>query len=66
MSKKTIDYGKLDSSITFRIPGHAKALFHKLPIERKHEAEHRLRIVIARAIHDSKFDPDIYLGDEEV
>lgn len=55
---------KLDETISFRLPSHTKAAFRKLSIEQKHEAEHNLRLVIAKATHDSRFKPQDYLGDE--
>ena len=56
---------KLDETLTIRLPSDLKILFRKLPIEKKHEVEHRIRLVIARACHDAKFNPhDYYLGDE--
>jgi hypothetical protein len=55
---------KLDETMTFRLPAHLKDQYRKLTIEQKHEAEHRLRVVIARAVYDSRFDPDHFLGEE--
>ncbi len=55
---------KLDETMTFRLPSHLKDQFRKLTIEQKHEAEHRLRVVIARAVHDSQFNLAHYLEDD--
>lgn len=55
---------KLAETISFRLPKHTKNLYEKLPIEAKHETQHQLRLVIAKAIHASQFNPDLYLSDD--
>ncbi len=59
------EQSKCDDTFTFRLPGHTKAAFKKLTITQKHEAEYKLRIVIAKAIHEARFVESHYLGDEE-
>lgn len=56
---------KLDATLSFRIPTHTKLLFEVLTIEQKHEAYRKMRIQVARAIHDAQFKPEMYLGDGE-
>ena len=65
MDKEQDTHCKLDETMTFRLPAHLKAQYLKLTIDQRHEAEQRLRVVIARAVHDSRFDLDHYLGDHE-
>jgi hypothetical protein len=65
MKEKCEEFSKFDDTYTFRLPGHIKSMFKKIPIEKRHIADHNLRLVIVRAIHDSKFDASTYLGDEE-
>jgi len=55
---------KLDETKTIRVPGELKVLFNRLPIEERHIAEHRMRLVMARAVHEHTFNPrDFYLGE---
>ena len=59
------DCGKLDDTISIRIPRHLKVQFDKLPLEKKHVALHNLRLEIAKAVHSSKFNPSDYLVEGE-
>jgi len=62
--RKKGDEMKLEETISFRLPKHTKALYEKLPTAAKHETQQQLRIVIAKAIHVSQFNPNLYLDDE--
>lgn len=56
------DEAKLGSTYSFRIPHHIKAQLDCLPTDQKVILNRRLRVEIARSIHDSRFDPKHYLG----
>lgn len=56
------DEAKLQATYSFRIPYHIKAQVDCLPSDQKVILNRRLRVEVARAIHDSRFDPNYYLG----
>jgi hypothetical protein len=56
---------KLTETYTLRISPTLKEMLDALNTEQKHDLNHRLRIEIARAIHNSKFSPDVYLSEEK-
>jgi predicted DNA-binding protein len=53
---------KLLKNYAFKIPVEMKELVDKLPDHEKAELNHRLRIEIARKIHETTFNPEDYLG----
>jgi len=55
---------KLTSEYTLRIPEITKFELDKLDPNQKLRMNHQIRVTIARAIHDSKFDPEQYLKTE--
>lgn len=57
------DEGKLDSVYTFRIPSHTKSMTDKLSVEDKADLNYRLRLTIAKKLHEINFDASIYLGE---
>jgi len=56
---------KLDETFTIRIPSYHKDHLDKLPEEHKQRMQREVREVMAKAVHDSKFDPSLYLSSEE-
>lgn len=56
---------KLTEIISIRVPEILKLLVDKLPAEWKRKAYKEARIAMGRVIHESRFDPKIYLGDDE-
>jgi hypothetical protein len=60
----SIKIDKLDDNFTIRIPSCLKDHLDKLPEENKQHMQREIRTVMAKAVHDSKFDPSLYLSSE--
>lgn len=56
---------KLTEVYTLRITPALKEMIDSLNTDEKHNLNHKLRVEIAKAIHNSKFDPMVYLNKEE-
>ena len=65
MAKESESCGKCDDTFTLRLPHHLKIQADKLPLEKKHILLHNLRVEIARAVHNAKFNEYDYLLGEE-
>ena len=65
---KTLSNGgeeaKLDAVYTFRLPMSTKAMIDRLSIEDKADLNRRLRITVAKKLHEVNFDPAVYLNGE--
>jgi len=57
------DEAKLTDIYSFRLPAYTKGMVDSLPPEDRHDLNRRLRIEIAKKLHEIKFDPKLYLGD---
>lgn len=55
---------KLDHQYMIRIPEIMKANLDKLPPALKKKLNQEILILMARSIHDSRFDPKLYLCSE--
>ena len=58
------EYSKNDAIYSFRIPEHTKAMTDKVPADKKADLNERLRITVARFLHDQNFDASLYLGEK--
>lgn len=56
---------KLTEIISFRVPETLKVMVDRLPAEWKRKAYEEARLAMAKVIHESRFEPNLYLGDEE-
>ncbi len=56
--------GKLEATISFKVPEFTKQAYDGLTKEQKKALHHKLRLDVAEAIHMSKFNAKDYLGDE--
>jgi hypothetical protein len=56
---------KLTEQYTLRVTPQIAEGSRKLTQEEKARMNHELRIIIAKHIHMSNFDPKIFLGDDE-
>jgi len=63
--KKDAEQSKLESIYSFRIPLKAKNLVEALNLSQKAKLNHRLRVEIAKVLHECNFDPALYLGEDE-
>ena len=57
------DESKLTDIYSFRLPAFTKGMTDALSPEDKHDLNRRLRVEIAKKLHEIKFDPKLYLGD---
>jgi len=57
----SIETDKLMETYSFRIPEITKNSIEKMSRSQKNNLNRRLLIEISRAIHDSNFDPELYL-----
>ena len=64
MSADIKDIDKLDETISFRIPEFTKHLIDKMPLKYRRKMNEEVLKTIAKAIHASKFDPNMYLKSE--
>jgi hypothetical protein len=55
---------KLTEQFMIRIPEITKANLDKLPPALKKKLNQEILILMARSIHDSRFDPKLYLSSE--
>ncbi|HUS98856.1 MAG TPA: hypothetical protein VMY59_00865 [Candidatus Thermoplasmatota archaeon] len=58
---ENIETDKLTETYTLRLPEVLKVDVDRLPSILKKKMHHRILIVMAEAVHESKFDPNIYL-----
>lgn len=58
------DESKLDATYTFRLPSSTKAMVDKLVTDDKADLNRRLRVEIAKKLHEVNFDPAVYLSEE--
>ncbi len=56
---------KMTETYSLRIPDALKEMLDKLSTEQKHDLNQKLRVELARAVHASKFDARLYLGENE-
>ena len=56
------DRGKLEIRYDFRISAHLASELAKLSPHWKKRMHDRMRIEMAKVIHESKFDPSVYLN----
>jgi len=61
----SLETDKLTELYSFRIPGITKHEIEKLSRSQKNNLNRRLLIEVSGAIHDSKFDPVLYLRTDE-
>jgi hypothetical protein len=54
----------MESVVSFKVPDLAKQGYDGLTKEQKKILHHKVRLVIAEALHMAKFNPKDYLGDE--
>ena len=59
------EQSKLESIYSFRIPLKTKNMVEALNLSQKSRLNQRLRIEIAKMLHECNFDPALYLGEEE-
>ena len=62
---KDAEQSKLESIYSFRIPLKTKNMVEALNLSQKSRLNQRLRIEIAKMLHECNFDPALYLGEEE-
>jgi hypothetical protein len=67
---KTSFYGgsmaeKLTEIFNLRISPSLKQMVDQISNDEKKELNKRIRVEIARAVHNHKFNPDVYLEDEQ-
>ena len=55
---------KLEHTISFKVPDLTKQGYDNLTKEQKKNLHHKVRLVIAEALHMAKFNPKDYLGDD--
>ena len=55
---------KMEFTISFKVPDLAKQGYDGLTKEQKKDLHHKVRLLLAEALHMSKFNPKDYLGDE--
>ena len=58
------DESKLDATYTFRLPASTKAMVDRLSCEDKTDLNRKLRLEIAKKLHETNFDPKVYLSEE--
>jgi hypothetical protein len=51
--------------IAIRVPEALKTAYDKLKPEFKRKANEEARIAMAKIIHESRFDPKLYFGEDE-
>ena len=56
---------KLTESYSLRIPAITKEMIERLPKRFKKVLNEEILLVIARVLHDSRFDPNFYLASKE-
>ena len=59
-----LDTDKRTEEFSLRIPEYTKRLLDKLTKHQKSKLNDQILITIARAIHESKFDPEQYLKED--
>lgn len=52
---------KLTETFSLRVPEVTKAEIDRLPLNLKNKLNHDILITMAKIIHESKFDPSLYL-----
>lgn len=57
------EQGKLLEIYSFRIPYSTKKLLDGLSVKDRSDLNERLRLEVARKLHETKFDPKDYLGE---
>ena len=62
MTDMSID--KLTETYTLRIPEVTKVNLDHLPAPLKNKLNNEILLTMARVIHESKFDPSLYLSSE--
>ncbi|MBW1998594.1 MAG: hypothetical protein JRJ29_11590 [Deltaproteobacteria bacterium] len=63
---ESVETSKLSSLYTMRIPDSTKTMIDKLSPLWKKKLNERLRLTIAKVLHEANFDPNVYLnGDYE-
>ena len=56
---------KLSEVISIRVPKKLKIMVDRLPSQWKRKAYEEARLAIAKVIHESRFEPNLYLGEDE-
>jgi len=64
VSHELIDIDKKDDTISFRISIFTKSLVDKMPQKYRRKMNDEVLVTIAKVIHESKFDPNLYLKSE--
>ncbi len=59
------DMDKLDETYSFRLPEITKRQLDRLPVALKKKLNLRLLYVAAEILHESKFDPRLYLSTKD-
>ena len=55
---------KLNEIYTLRVSENLKALTDKLSPEWKIKLNQEIRLTMAKVVHESRFDPSLYLGED--
>lgn len=62
MSSATVKIDKLTEPFSMRIPEITKTLLENLTAEQKKSLHNAMLLIIAKHLHDSTFDPSLYLS----
>lgn len=62
----TLDMDKCTEQFTLRIPEVLKIDLDKLTKSQKSDLIQKVILVMARAVHDSKFDPEMYVKSDDI
>jgi hypothetical protein len=64
MANSDLQTGKLTAMFPIRVPEITKAKLDKLNVSFKRKLNEEILITMARILHESEFDPSVYLKDE--